>query len=47
VIVGVNSIALAHIASARTDGINVRADHPRVKEILAATRDAAQTGFMR
>ena len=47
VIVGVNSITLARIASARTYGINVRADHPRLREILAVTRDAARADFLR
>ena len=39
-IVGVNSVALARLAAAHTDGINVRWNHDRLDEIVAATRDA-------
>jgi alkanesulfonate monooxygenase SsuD/methylene tetrahydromethanopterin reductase-like flavin-dependent oxidoreductase (luciferase family) len=41
IILGVNSVALARVAADRADGINVRADHPRRSEILAAVRDRA------
>lgn len=44
IIVGVNSVALARIAGARTDGINVRASHPQRGEILAAAMTAANIG---
>ena len=47
VIVGVNSVELARVASARVDGINVRADHPRLREILTATQNAEQPSFVR
>ena len=47
VIVGVNSVELARLASIRADGINVRADHPRLSQILAATRDAERSAFVR
>ncbi|NQV96742.1 MAG: LLM class flavin-dependent oxidoreductase [Acidimicrobiaceae bacterium] len=40
VIVGVNSVGLATIAGARTNGVNVRASHDRAGEILTAARDA-------
>ena len=40
VIVGVNSVALARIAGARTNGVNIRASHERAGEILAAAQDA-------
>ena len=40
VIIGVNSFALARIAGARTNGVNIRASHERAGEILAAAQDA-------
>lgn len=40
VLVGVNSIALAKLAGARCDGVNVRLDHPRIEEFFQAARDA-------
>ena len=40
VIIGANSIALAKIAGAHTNGINIRASHERAGEILAAAQDA-------
>ena len=40
VIVGVNSVALARIAGARANGVNIRASHERAGEILAAAQDA-------
>ena len=46
VIVGLNSPALATIAAERADGINVRADHPRLGEILAIVRDLARESFV-
>jgi len=39
-IVGVNSASLSRIAAAQTDGINVRWNHERLEEIIAATREA-------
>lgn len=40
VVLGVNSIALAQIAGARCDGLNVRLDHPRIGELFEAARRA-------
>ena len=40
VIVGVNSVALARIAGARANGVNIRASHERAGEILAVAQDA-------
>ena len=40
VIVGVNSRALARLAGARTDGLNIRAQHPDLEGIIAAGRQA-------
>ncbi len=40
VIIGVSSVALAHLAGGRADGINVAWSHPRRDELLAAARDA-------
>jgi len=40
IILGVNSVALARIAGARTNGVNIRASHERAGEILAAAQDA-------
>jgi len=40
IIVGANSVALAKIAGARTNGINIRATHGRAEEILAAAQAA-------
>lgn len=44
IIVGVNSVALARIAGARTNGINVRASHPQRVQILAEAIGAAALG---
>jgi len=41
IILGVNSAALARIAGARTNGINIRASHPQRAQILAAAISAA------
>lgn len=38
IVLGVNSVALAEIASRRADGVNVRASHDRRSEILAAAQ---------
>jgi alkanesulfonate monooxygenase SsuD/methylene tetrahydromethanopterin reductase-like flavin-dependent oxidoreductase (luciferase family) len=38
VIIGANSVALAKIAGARTNGVNIRATHERAGEILAAAK---------
>ena len=43
VIIGANSVALAKIAGARTNGINVRASHERAEEILKAAQVAHET----
>jgi len=40
VIVGVSSVALARIAGARANGVNIRASHERAGEILAVAQDA-------
>jgi alkanesulfonate monooxygenase SsuD/methylene tetrahydromethanopterin reductase-like flavin-dependent oxidoreductase (luciferase family) len=40
ILVGVNSVALACIAAVETDGINIRANHPRLDEIVEAAREA-------
>ena len=40
-ILGVNSTALAKVAGARTDGVNIRSSHPQRAEILRVARDAA------
>lgn len=40
VLVGVNSNALARIAGARTQGVNVRWNHPARTELLSTARDA-------
>ncbi len=40
IIIGVNSVALAKIAGARTNGVNIRASHERAGEILAAAKRA-------
>ena len=45
VIVGVNSAALARRAAVETDGINIRWNHPRLEEIIAAARDARPSGL--
>lgn len=39
-IVGVNSVALARLAATETDGINIRWNHDRLGEIVAAAREA-------
>jgi alkanesulfonate monooxygenase SsuD/methylene tetrahydromethanopterin reductase-like flavin-dependent oxidoreductase (luciferase family) len=41
VIVGVNSVALARLAGARTDGLNVRASHDDLAAVVGAGREAA------
>jgi hypothetical protein len=46
IVVGLNSLALATIAVEHADGINVRADHPRLGEILSIARGAARTSFV-
>lgn len=43
IVIGVNSVALARIAGARTNGVNVWASHHRAGEILAAAQVAHQT----
>ena len=43
IIVGVNSVALARIAGARTNGINVRASHPQRGQILAEALSGAES----
>lgn len=40
-IVGVNSVELSSLAGRRADGVNVRWDHPRRRELLDAARAAA------
>lgn len=40
-IIGVNSVALSHIAGRRAEGINVRWDHPRRDDFIATARAAA------
>ena len=40
ILVGVNSVALARIAALETDGINIRANHPRLDEIIDAALEA-------
>jgi len=42
IILGVNSVALASIAGARTNGVNIRASHEQAGEILAAAQSAHQ-----
>ncbi len=42
IILGVNSVALAKIAGARTNGVNIRASHERAGEILNAAQSAHQ-----
>ena len=42
IILGVNSVALAAIAGARSNGVNIRASHERAGEILAAAKLAHQ-----
>ena len=37
VIVGVNSVELALLATRCADGINIRADHPQLEQIIGAT----------
>ena len=41
VIVGTNSVTLAHLAGQLADGVNVRLGHPRAAEILAVAQAAA------
>lgn len=38
IVLGVNSVALARVASRRADGVNVRSNHERRGEILTASR---------
>ncbi|POY30439.1 LLM class flavin-dependent oxidoreductase [Mycobacterium kansasii] len=40
VLLGVNSVALASLAGARCDGVNVRLDHPRIGQFFDAARRA-------
>lgn len=40
IVAGINSEGLARLAGRHLDGVNIRADHPRRGEILAAARDA-------
>ena len=40
-IIGVNSMALAKVAGARTDGVNIRSSHPQRAEILRVAQEAA------
>ena len=40
-IIGVNSVALSRLAGQRAEGINVRWDHPRRDEFIAAARASA------
>ncbi len=42
IILGVNSVALAKIAGARTNGVNIRASHERAGEILNVAQSAHQ-----
>lgn len=46
IIIGLNSVSLALIAAGRADGINVRADHPRLGEILSVVRETAHEAFI-
>lgn len=45
IVLGVNSVALANIASRRADGVNVRASHDRRSEILAAAQPTDGRSF--
>lgn len=40
VLLGVNSVALAKLAGARCQAVNVRLEHPRIEEFFQAARDA-------
>ena len=40
VVVGVNSTSLARLVGRRCDGMNVRADHPELAEVIGAAREA-------
>jgi alkanesulfonate monooxygenase SsuD/methylene tetrahydromethanopterin reductase-like flavin-dependent oxidoreductase (luciferase family) len=40
VLIGVNSATLARIAAREADAINIRSNHPRLEEIIAAAREA-------
>lgn len=42
VVVGVNSAPLAELVGRRCDGMNVRADHPELAELIAAARSARE-----
>lgn len=44
VLLGVNSIALAKVAGARCDAVNVRLAHPRIGEFFHAARAAREGG---
>jgi alkanesulfonate monooxygenase SsuD/methylene tetrahydromethanopterin reductase-like flavin-dependent oxidoreductase (luciferase family) len=46
ILIGLNSVALAAIAAERADGINVRADHPRLGEILSVVRETTRSAFV-
>ena len=46
VVIGVNSITLAQVASRRADGVNVRASHERRAEILAAAQPSDERPFI-
>jgi alkanesulfonate monooxygenase SsuD/methylene tetrahydromethanopterin reductase-like flavin-dependent oxidoreductase (luciferase family) len=46
IVLGVNSVALAKIAGRRADGVNVRASHPNVHEILRAAQTPDGRSFM-
>jgi len=46
IVLGVNSVALAKIAGRRADGVNVRASHPNVREILRAAQTPDGRSFM-
>lgn len=45
-LLGVSSVALARIAGARCDAVNVRLEHPRIGEFFEAAR-AARTQSVR
>lgn len=42
IIIGANSVALARLTGRIADGLNVRLDHPRAADIVAAALDAAE-----
>jgi len=43
----VNSVGLAEIAGARTDGMNVRSDHPDLARLFAAAHGAREAAGRR